>query len=480
MTIDRATVGFRSERGPVLLSLMLAMGLIAMDATILATAVPSVVRDLGSYQQFPWLFSIYLLAQAVSVPIYSKLADTVGRKPIVLIGIALFLLGSILCGLAWSMPSLILFRLLQGLGAGAVGPMVATIVGDIYTLSERAVVQGYIASVWALSSVVGPALGGVFAQFDAWRLIFFINIPLCLIAAWMLLRHFHEQIEKRRHRIDYAGAVLLTIGLTAIIVGVLEGGNAWAWQSVPSLACFVGGVIALVAFALVERRAAEPIIDLRLISRRLILTTTLASLAIGALLTGITSFAPAYLQGAIAVPPLLAGLAVAALTLGWPLSAANAGRVYLRHGFRFTALIGASIATLGAIALALVGPYPNAYTLAAVAFVIGFGLGWTAAPTLIVAQASVGWGERGAVTGMNTFARSAGSAVGVAVFGAISNAVIASGGGSGDPATVVRASTWVFIAAAVTAALVLVAVFAMPKDRAGDHADAPAAVPPDA
>jgi len=477
MTIDRASVGFRSERGPVLLSLMLAMGLIAMDATILATAVPSVVRDLGSYQQFPWLFSIYLLAQAVSVPIYSKLADTVGRKPIVLFGIALFLLGSILCGLAWSMPSLILFRLVQGLGAGAVGPMVATIVGDIYTLSERAVVQGYIASVWALSSVIGPALGGVFAQFDAWRLIFFINVPLCLIAAWMLLRHFHEQIDKRRHRIDYAGAVLLTIGLTGIIVGVLEGGNAWAWNSVPSLVCFVGGAIALAVFALVERRAAEPIIDLRLISRRLILTTTLASLAIGALLTGITSFAPAYLQGSIAVPPLLAGLAVAALTLGWPLSAANAGKLYLRHGFRFTALIGATIATLGAIGLALVGPYPNAYTLAAVAFVIGFGLGWTAAPTLIVAQASVGWGERGAVTGMNTFARSAGSAVGVAVFGAISNAVIAAGGGSGDPATVVRASTWVFVAAAVTAALVLVVILAMPKDRAGEHSGAPAAAP---
>jgi len=474
MTIDRASVGLRSDRGPVLLSLMLAMGLIAMDATILATAVPSVVRDLGSYQQFPWLFSIYLLAQAVSVPIYSKLADTVGRKPIVLFGIALFLVGSILCGLAWSMTSLILFRLVQGLGAGAVGPMVATIVGDIYTVSERAVVQGYIASVWALSSVVGPALGGLFAQFDAWRLIFFINIPLCLIAGWMLVRHFHEQIEKHRHRIDYLGAALLTIGLTGVILGVLEGGNAWAWLSVPSLVCFVGGALALVAFALVERRAAEPIIDLRLISRRLILTTTLASLAIGALLTGITSFAPAYLQGAIAVPPLLAGLAVAALTLGWPLSAANAGRLYLRHGFRFTAVIGASIAVLAAIGLALIGPYPNAYTLAAVAFVIGFGLGWTAAPTLIVAQASVGWGERGAVTGMNTFARSAGSAVGVAVFGAISNAIIASGGGSEDPATVVHASTWVFIAAAVTAALMLVAILAMPKDRAGDHSGAPA------
>ena len=479
-TVDRAAVGFRSERGPVLLSLMLAMALIAMDATILATAVPSVVRDLGSYQQFPWLFSIYLLAQAVSVPIYSKLADTVGRKPIVLFGIALFLLGSILCGLAWSMPSLILFRLVQGLGAGAVGPMVATIVGDIYTVSERAVVQGYIASVWALSSVLGPALGGVFAQFDAWRLIFFINIPLCLIAAWMLLRHFNEQIEKRRHRIDYAGAVLLTIGLTGIILGVLEGGNAWSWMSVPSAACFGGGVLALILFVIAERRAAEPIIDLRLISRRLILTTTLASLAIGALLTGITSFAPAYLQGSIGVPPLLAGLAVAALTLGWPLSAANAGRLYLRHGFRFTALIGASIATLGGIALALIGPFPNAFALAGVAFVVGFGLGWTAAPTLIVAQASVGWGERGAVTGMNTFARSAGSAVGVAVFGAISNAVLAQYGGEHDPVAVVHASTWVFIAAAVTGALILCSILAMPKDRAGEHAGAPVPAPADA
>jgi EmrB/QacA subfamily drug resistance transporter len=473
-TIDRSAVGLRSERGAVLLSLMLATGLIAMDATILATAVPSVVRDLGSYQQFPWLFSVYLLAQAVSVPIYSKLADTVGRKPIIMIGIALFLLGSVLCGLAWSMTSLILFRLVQGLGAGAVAPMSMTIVGDIYTVAERSVVQGYIASVWAIASVVGPALGGVFAQFDAWRLIFFVNVPLCAIAAWMLLRHFHEKTEPRRHRIDYPGAALLTVALSGIILGVLEGGDAWAWLSVPSLVCFAGGALALVGFVLVERKAAEPIIDLRLVSRRLILTTTLASFAIGALLTGITSFAPAYLEGSIGVVPLLSGLAVAAMTLGWPLAAANAGRLYLRHGFRFTALIGSAIAALAALGLALIGPWPNAFALAGVAFVVGFGLGWTAAPTLIVAQASVGWGERGAVTGMNTFARSAGAAVGVAIYGAISNAVLAQHGGAAHPAAVVAASTWVFIAAAVTAVLMLIAIATMPRDRAGDYSGEPA------
>ncbi len=454
---------------------MLATGLIAIDATILATAVPSIVRDLGSYQEFPWLFSVYLLAQAVSVPIYSRFADTVGRKPIILIGIGLFLAGSILCGFAGSMTALIIFRIVQGLGAGAVAPMSMTIVGDIYTVAERAKVQGYIASVWAISSVVGPALGGIFAQLDAWRWIFWVNIPLCLIAGWMLVRRYHEQKQTQRHRIDYAGAVLLTIGLTGIILGMLEGGNAWAWLSLPSLLCFGLGAVSLVAFGLVERRAAEPIVDLRLASRRLILTTTLVSLGVGALMTGVTSFAPAYLEGSIGIAPLLSGLAVAALTLGWPISAANAGRLFLRIGFRRTALIGMAIASIAAIALASAASWPNPYVVAVIAFVLGFGLGWTAAPTLIAAQASVGWGERGAVTGMNAFARSAGSAVGVAVFGAISNAVIARGAGPEDPATIVSASVWVFAGAAVVALLTLLAAAFMPRDAPAAHSGEPAA-----
>lgn len=468
-SVDRASIGLRSERGPVLGALMLATGLIAIDATILATAVPSIVRDLGSYQQFPWLFSVYLLAQAVSVPIYSRFADTVGRKPIILLGIGLFLLGSILCGFAWSMPALIAFRVVQGLGAGAVAPMSMTIVGDIYTVAERAKVQGYIASVWAVSSVVGPALGGVFAQLDAWRWIFWVNIPLCLLAGWMLLRRYREEKQTTTHRIDYGGAVLLTVGLTGLILGLLEGGNAWAWISVQSLLCFGVGVVALALFVVVERRAAEPIVDLALVSRRLILATTLVSLGVGALMIGVTSFAPAYLEGSLGIAPLLSGLAVAALTLGWPIAAANVGRLYLRIGFRRTTLIGMSIATVASAVLAAVASWPDPVVIAVVAFVLGFGLGWTAAPTLIAAQSSVGWGERGAVTGMNAFARSAGSAVGVAVFGAISNAVIAGGAGPDDPGTIVQASFWVFVAVAVTAALTLLAAAFMPKDTAASH-----------
>ena len=201
--ITRASVGLRSERGPLLLAVMLSIGLVAIDATILATAVPAVVDDLGGFTSFPWLFSIYLLAQAVSVPIYGKVADLYGRKPVMLLGIGLFVVGSLLCGIAWSMPALIVFRLIQGLGAGAVQPMGMTIVGDIYSLAERAKVQGYIASVWAIASVVGPTLGGVFADYLSWRWIFFVNLPLGIAAGWVLWRRFDENVEppQARHRL---------------------------------------------------------------------------------------------------------------------------------------------------------------------------------------------------------------------------------------------------------------------------------------
>ncbi len=465
----RASVGFRSERGPILIALMLTTGLVAIDSTILATAVPSIVADLGGFAQFPWLFSVYLLAQAVSVPVYAKLSDTVGRKPIILVGIGLFFLGSVLCGFAWSMPALIAFRALQGLGAGAIQPMSMTIAGDIYTVAERAKTQGYLASVWAISSVVGPTLGGIFSEFVSWRWIFFVNVPLCLLATWMLLRAYHERIERRKHRIDYAGSVLLTAGMTLLILAVLEGGQAWAWGSVWSIGSFAAGAALLVAFVLVERRAAEPVLPLWVLSRRLLLTTTLISLGVGAILIGLTSYVPTYLEGTIGTSPLVSGLAVAALTLGWPVAASLSGRFYLRIGFRSTALLGLTIAIVGAAALAATSVHPSVVLVAVTCFVVGLGMGLIATPTLIAAQSSVAWNERGVVTGTNMFARSIGSSVGVAVFGAIANSIIASSpGGERDPATVQAAATAVFVAVAVAAVLTIVAGLAMPRLRVHD------------
>ncbi|WP_431218501.1 MDR family MFS transporter [Leifsonia xyli] len=465
----RASVGFRSERGPILIALMLTTGLVAIDSTILATAVPSIVQDLGGFTQFPWLFSIYLLAQAVSVPVYAKLSDTLGRKPIVLIGIALFLLGSVLCGFAWSMPALIAFRAVQGLGAGAIQPMSMTIAGDIYTVAERAKTQGYLASVWAISSVVGPTLGGVFSQFLSWRWIFFVNVPLCILAAWMLFRSFHESIERTKHRIDYAGFALLTAGMTLLILAVLEGGQAWAWNSIWSIGSFALGGALLIAFVLVERRAAEPVLPLWVFSRRLLVTTTLISLGVGGILIGLTSYVPTYLEGTIGVAPIVSGLAVAALTLGWPLAASQSGRLYLRIGFRNTALVGMAIAIVGAAALAATSVTPSVLWVAVSCFIVGLGMGLIATPTLIAAQSSVPWNERGVVTGSNMFARSIGSAVGVAVFGAIANAIIgASAGGAHSPATIQAASTAVFVAVAIAAVLTIVAGLAMPRSRVED------------
>ncbi|MFD2363392.1 MULTISPECIES: MFS transporter [unclassified Arthrobacter] len=460
-------VGFRSERGPILIALMLSTGLVAIDSTIVATAVPSIVHDIGGFSSFPWLFSAYLLAQAVSVPIYGKLSDMAGRKPIILTGIGLFLLGSVLCGVAWSMPSLIAFRALQGLGAGAVLPVSITIAGDIYSLEERAKVQGYLASVWAISSVVGPSLGGVFSALGIWRGIFLVNVPLCLLAGWMLVRTLHENVERARHKVDYAGAALLAGSLGLLILGALQGGQAWAWDSPVSYGIFIVGALLLAAFLLVERRAAEPVLPSWVVSRRLLATTALVSFGVGAVMIGLTSYVPTFLEGALSSSPLVAGLALAALTLGWPLSASQAGKFYLRIGFKATALIGVAIAVAGLLILSLTAGAPNVVLIALSCFVVGLGLGLLATPTLISAQSSVPWHERGVVTSTNMFARSIGSALGVAVFGAVANSIYGGAGGNGNPSAVVAASSAVFLAALVAGLLTVAAVLAMPAVKAG-------------
>ncbi|MFC9998740.1 MDR family MFS transporter [Nocardia sp. NPDC127526] len=463
-TDARTSVGLRSERGPVLVAIMLATSLVALDSTIIATAVLSITDQLGGFAQFPWLFSIYLLAQAVTVPIYGKLADTVGRKPIMLFGIAVFALGSLLCGLATSMVALIVFRAIQGIGAGAVGPMSITIAGDIYTLEERAKVQAYLAGVWAASSVLGPLLGGVFSEYVSWRWIFLINLPLSAVAAWMIFRQFTENTPRQRHRIDYLGAGLLTAGAGALILALLEGGHAWAWTSPASLALFGGGALMLVVFGVVERRAANPILPLWVLTRRVLVASSLVSLLVGAILLGLTSYVPTFAQGVLGTSALVAGLTVGALTLGWPLTASQAGKVYLRIGFRATSLIGSALGAIGALSLLLVDGDSTLLQVAIGCFIVGAGMGMVASPTLIAAQSSVDWSERGVVTSTNMFARSIGSAVGVAIFGALVNSRV---GGVDHPAPedLAPAVHLVFLGVAAAAVVMVVAAAMMPRAK---------------
>jgi EmrB/QacA subfamily drug resistance transporter len=458
-TVRRRDIGLRSERGPVLLAVMLSTALVALDQTIVSTAVPSIVADLGGFREFPWLFSVYLLAQAATVPVYGKLADQFGRKPLMYYGIGVFALGSVMCGLAWSMPLLIVARGLQGLGAGAVQPIGMTIIGDIYSLRERAKIQGYVASVWGISSVIGPTFGGVFSQLLSWRYIFWINVPLCLLAA-LMLRRFSEKVDRGHVRVDYAGAVLLTLATTLVVLGLLEGGSSWEWTAWQTPAVFGAALLLFVAFVLVERVVVQPILPLWVFASGTLRTTSAISLLVGGLILGLSSYVPTLGQEVLGASAILSGFTLAALTLGWPISAGLAGRLYLSIGFRATGLLGVALAVAGASVLALMDPAGSLWHVAVGCALIGFGMGWVAAPALVVAQSSVAWGERGVATATNMFSRSVGSAIGVAVFGAMVNAVA---GDDPTPAALATGVHHVFVGILVIALLLGVLELFMPR-----------------
>ncbi|HVU76898.1 MAG TPA: MDR family MFS transporter [Gaiellaceae bacterium] len=463
LTVEPAPSATQADsRGAVVAALMLTVGLAAIDSTIVATAVPQIVGDLGGFSLFPWIFSIYLLTQAVTVPIYGRLSDVFGRKPVLLVGVAGFLVGSILCGLAWSMVALIVFRGVQGLAAGAILPTTSTIVGDLYSPAERGRIQGYIASVWGVSAILGPALGGFFAQYWTWRGIFWLNLPVGLGAAWLVQRYLHEHVERRSHRIDYPGALALSAACALLILALLEGGVSWAWTSVASIALFVLAAALLAAFIWIERTVAEPILPLWIFRQRTLVAGNLAGLAIGAILIGQSSYVPTYAQRVVGVGAVVAGLAMAAMTIGWPIAATLAPRVYLRIDYRPTAVLGGVIAVGGCALLALfVGEGSGIWRVAVASFVLGVGLGFASVATVVAVQSVVGWDRRGVVTGSNMFIRTLGSAVGIAVFGSIANGRLAHRRHTG--AAIYHAVHGVFWALVVVAVLGVVAQVFLPR-----------------
>ncbi|MFJ3189539.1 MFS transporter [Streptomyces halstedii] len=426
-----AVAAARADRArrPVVAALMLGMGLAAIDGTIVATAVPQIVGDLGGFAVFSWLFSGYLLAVTVTLPVYGKLSDTFGRKPVLVAGIVLFLAGSLLCATAWNMAALIAFRVVQGLGGGALQGTVQTIAADLYPLKERPKIQAKLSTVWATSSVAGPALGGLLATYADWRWIFLVNLPVGAVALWLVVRHLHEPARPRpatRPRVDWAGALTVFATGALLLTALVQGGVAWPWLSAPSLT-LLGASGALAALTVVvERRAAEPVIPGWVWRRRPIASVNLALGAMGLLMVAPTVFLPTYAQSVLGLGPVAAGLVLSVMTLSWPVAAALSDRVYNRVGFRNTAITGMGAALLALLAFPLL-PFPGAaWQPALLMLLLGAALGLFQLPLIVGVQSTVGWSERGTTTASVLFCRQVGQSLGAALFGAVANATLAS------------------------------------------------------
>ena len=411
----------RKAKITIIIALMLGMALAALDTTIVGTALPSIVGKLGGITLYSWVFSAYLLTSTTTVPIYGKLADLFGRKPVFLFGTAVFLIGSAACGAAQSMEQLIIFRAIQGLGAGAVLPIVLTIIGDIFPLEERARVQGLFSGVWGLSSIVGPALGGVIVDHFSWRWVFYINIPFGLLSAFLLIITLKENVERKQRSIDYLGTLTLTFGIIALLFALLQGGVTWAWTSLPSLSLLALAVVLIALFLFQETRASEPILPLTLFSNRIIAISSIGGVVLGVVLFGVTSYVPLFVQGVKGGTATSAGITLGPLLVAWPIAATLSGKIILRYGYRLTAVVGSMLVAIGVGLVMLLQVGSTLPYIVIAMLVIGTGLGLMSTAFVISVQNAVPWNVRGVATASTQFFRTIGGTVGVALMGTILN-----------------------------------------------------------
>jgi len=397
---------------------MTTMAMIAIEATIVSTAMPQIVADLGGLDLYSWVFSAFLLAQTAVTVVFGNLADVYGRKPVMLVGIGIFLSGSLLAGFAGSMPAMIACRLVQGVGAGAMQPVAMTIVADLYPARERGKIQGYLASVWAVSAVVGPVLGGFLVSSVSWSWIFWVNIPVGIAAAAGFIAFHREEAAHQRRAIDVGGAASFALAIAALSIALTELGNH-------QLARFQGAAIvfaiAAVLFVIAERRAPNPIVSFALWSRRPIAATNGMSVLATMALIGLTTFLPIYVQLVMQRSPTTAGLTLTTVTLGWPAGATLAARLFNRFSFRQLLITGALFQPVGALFFIALTPTAAPLFAACGSLVMGFGMGLISVSSLVSMQEIVEPSQRGSVTASNIFARNLGSTLGAALLGSVLN-----------------------------------------------------------
>ncbi|MDB5775833.1 MAG: transporter [Herbaspirillum sp.] len=394
------------------------MVMVALEATIVATAMPQIVTQLGGLHLYSWVFSSFLLAQTAMTVVFGKLADLYGRKPVMLAGISIFLVGSVLAGFAWSMPAMIVFRLIQGVGAGAIQPVSMTIVADLYPARERGKVQGYLASVWAISAVLGPMVGGLIIRDMSWAWIFWLNVPIGLASAVGFMAFLHEKDRHERPSLDIAGAVLFTAAIGSLMMALTDAGT-----SNTSHALFESGVFCVCAllFVLQERRAVDPMMSFNVWGQRPIAASNCVTVLLGMAMMGLTTFLPMYVQGVLQGTPVVAGLALTMMMVGWPLGATVSAKSLHRFGLRQLLVFGSGIVPLGAIVFALLTPDSTAVLAGLGSLIMGLGMGITSVSSMVLIQEIVAPAQRGSGTASNLFSRNLGNTLGATLFGAVLN-----------------------------------------------------------
>ena len=449
----------------VFVGIMLSIFLAAIESTVVATAMPTVVTSLGGIRIYSWVFSGFLLTQTVTMPLWGRFSDLYGRRPIYLVGLATFLAGSALSGASHNMVQLILFRMVQGLGAGALMTLGYTIIGELYGLERRARMQGYISSVWGLASLMGPWAGGVLTDHVSWRWVFYINLPFGAVAMALIAAALTGAAKPaRRPVVDGVGVGLFAAGVSALLLGIVEAGRVGSWSRPDVVGLLVLGVLVLVAFVVVEQRAGEPIVPLRLFKNRMVLAAVVTRFLAGMAMFGALSFVPLFLQSVTGASATGAGLVLTPFVLGWVVMSVLSARLVLRVGYRTVVVAGMASLT---VAFLLFGRWSVTLTSGSAMFDVllaGIGMGMVVVPMLIAVQSVVARIDLGAATSLTQFFMSIGGALGLSLMGAVMSQRLHAG------LPMVEALHGVFVVGFGVCVLALASSFMVPSGRAQDLA----------
>lgn len=401
-------------------ALLLGLLLAALDQTIVATALPTIVSELGGLEHLSWVVTAYLLASTAATPLWGKLGDQYGRKRLFQVAIVIFLVGSALCGAAQDMPQLIAFRALQGLGGGGLIVLSMAIVGDLVPPRERGRYQGLFGAVFGTTSVLGPLLGGLFTQHLSWRWVFYINLPVGIVALAVIATVLHIPRRRTKHVIDYLGTFLIASVATCLVLVASLGGTTWAWASPQITGLAVLGALLAVAFVAVERRAAEPVLPLKLFRVRTFTLSAVISFIIGFAMFGAMTYLPTFLQVVHGITPTMSGVHMLPMVAGMLLSSTGSGQIVSRTGrWKVFPIAGTAVTTLGLLLLHRLDTGSSTAEMSAYFFVLGFGLGLVMQVLVLIVQNAVPYEDLGVATSGATFFRSIGASFGVAIFGTI-------------------------------------------------------------